>query len=174
MSESLALSDLIQRVTELDKAATPGPWTTEAEVVDWLNGLQPACAVRHCEDPRGMGSHHMVAACPQLGSHSGTNEPIQNADLIAEYRTLCPQLAEEAQRLQEERDHAHIQTRRDEAEIRLLSERVAELEGQRDKLREWVTSLMASGSPEWKTALRCVLDEIAPPPPARPDTENAQ
>lgn len=88
------VTDLIQRVRELDKAATPGPWAVDdSPYSDYTWGpkmemLSDACP--HCASYR-------------LRGHGGRLPQKDNAVFIAESRTLVVQLADAAERLQAEK-----------------------------------------------------------------------
>ena len=78
------MSDTTKRVQELDKAATPGPWRGEkydnATKIGWFSGHT---------------------------THHGNYIDADDAALIAEYRTLAPELAREVERLTDELAVAH-------------------------------------------------------------------
>lgn len=133
------LTTLVDRVRALDQAATSGPWTRkntesrhrkgapvcvsgeailrvemdtpeEAAKYPVYNGERELHVIDtgYVEDVLGPDGRHVVC----LGGHDyddcGNIEP-NDAALIAEFRTLCPQLAEEARRLRDERDNLAAQ-----------------------------------------------------------------
>ncbi len=89
------LSSLIARVRELDGKATKAPWihnqgdTDEALNYDWIG-----------DAPSGV---HSKIILPRMAAYGGRAD----VQLIAEFRTLAPQLASECERLQKELQEAH-------------------------------------------------------------------
>ncbi len=73
-----------ERVRELDKAATPGPWKHVDEYAD-----EP----HHCVIQEGQPFWCVVAECCIDDREKGPRE-LADGNLIAEYRTLAPQLAD--------------------------------------------------------------------------------
>ncbi len=89
--------DDLRRVAELDREATPGPWTYSQEPSDdWGYVRGP---IRHKPDWPGWivaimrGGRHETEDELNVHRREGTDPYEHDARLIAEYRTLCPRLA---------------------------------------------------------------------------------
>ncbi len=80
-----------RKTLELDEKATPEPWESDGEVVDWLLGASPGVAVRYhvdksCSSPVCMVQPHLAGRYMAAGSM----RPIEDAAFIAHSRTFTP------------------------------------------------------------------------------------
>lgn len=92
------MKDIIARVRELDQKATKGPWRESK--------LSSIRVVAELSD--GTGRYPVAYTGEALGTGSGMLAPeaCANNDLIAEYRTAAPALADECERLLEKVEKA--------------------------------------------------------------------
>ncbi len=92
-------------ISEIEVAATPGPWESDGDVVGWMNGTAPAVAVRyeHQESP-GMFSPVCMCAPHRSGPYgvAGTLRPVEDARFIGTARQFVPQLVARARWLESE------------------------------------------------------------------------
>lgn len=96
-SRTVDIDALIAEAEALCANATPGPWKSDGEVVGWLSGDAPACAVRYLSTSgEEYESWSPVAMCqPNLSGRypiAGTLRPVEDAAFIARARTLIPEL----------------------------------------------------------------------------------
>lgn len=89
------MSEESRRVLELDEKATEGPWYRFSSR---CGTIQVSCSKDH-------GHHDAICAWTGFdASDLPINKQRNNAKLIAEYRTLAPQLARQVEALEAERD----------------------------------------------------------------------
>jgi hypothetical protein len=80
--DALELERLIERMLDLDRRATIGPWAADGEIITCPTS--DAIEIRH----------------PRYHSHKYSEEAVLTVELTAVYRTAAPILAEEVRRLQ--------------------------------------------------------------------------
>lgn len=90
----MTLDDVLRRVAELDAKATKGPWEQDRHS-GWINTVKPVyCASpMHVADIRGWG-HLTGVGAANMPHAEAVKIQEANGDIIAEARTLLPQLAE--------------------------------------------------------------------------------
>lgn len=78
--------DRLQYVCDV---ATPGPWTSDEQIIDWMGGQFPSVRIGHVTSKTALGeTSGPVAMCP---AEFGTGQPLSDARFIAAARTALPE-----------------------------------------------------------------------------------